>query len=205
MADAALDQWGDAARLPETLGALLDPARDLPAEVNFFPEKPQPWLLATISLPFAILFILGALIVGPLRFVLGVEMSSPEVLGSLAFSALLLLPAVILLIRWRRELDDHRQRKSGAWRRGVFLTPTHLLIHFGPDRVRAIARDAITEARITPPGPETPDATPHVAITWNKSNKTLHSLELEETLDIPPEELLARVESWLAAEPPASL
>lgn len=195
-----LDQWGVRARLPEELAELLDPSTPLHASIAFFQEKPQPGLFGAIALPFSTLFFLLALGIGPLRlFFAGTATDTANVLGSVMFSMLLTALGVLLILKWRAEARDALLQRSGRWRRGVFLTPTHLVVNFGPKDVIALRRDDITSARFSNGLDDDDDGadSPYLSIRHRRAGKeNLATLTLRQVTEPELPTLAEAISRW---------
>ena len=112
--EIAIDSWGSPERFPEELSVMLDPGRELDPEILYYPEKVQPGLLGKVALPFAGVFFLLAIIVGPGRLLMGAELDSGGVLGTLTLSVLMTFPGLVLLWQWRKEMGEFYEKSMGG-------------------------------------------------------------------------------------------
>lgn len=197
-----LDQWGAEERLPPELAAVLDPSSRLHSSIKFFQEKPQPGLFGAVALPFAALFFILALGIGPLRlFFAGTSTDTANVFGSVMFSVLLASPGVLLLAKWRAEARDALMQRSGRWRRGVFLTRTHLLVNFGPGDVLVLRREDVAGAAYSNGLDDNDDGadSPYLSIRHHRSGKeTPSTLVLRQVTEPALSELAEAIDRWRA-------
>lgn len=154
--EIAIDSWGSPERFPEELSVMLDPGRELDPEILYYPEKVQPGLLGKVALPFAGVFFLLAIIVGPGRLLMGAELDSGGVLGTLTLSVLMTFPGLVLLWQWRKEMGEFYEKSMGGWRQGVFLDGDWLVFYLGEKHALAIQKSQIERITFEKPAEDAP-------------------------------------------------
>jgi hypothetical protein len=154
--EIAIDGWGPPERFPEELSTMLDPSKELDPQVLYYPEKVQPGLLGKVALPFAGLFFLLALIVGPGRLLMGADLDSGGVLGTLTLSVLMTFPGLVLLWQWRKEMSELYEKTTGGWRQGVFIAGDWLLFYLGEKHALAIRKAQVERITYELPSEDAP-------------------------------------------------
>lgn len=190
--EIALDSWGGPERFPDELASMLDPSKELEAHVLFYPEKVQPGLLAKVALPFAGLFFLTAAIIGPGRLLMGAELDSGGVLGTLVLAGLLTLPGVVLVWQWRKEMGELYTKSTGRWREGVYMSGDWLVFYLGEKQALAIEREQVDRITYERPDEDAPRRLLKVSFTTMEgdSSEVILRESVEPSVDALHEELV---------------
>lgn len=190
--EIALDSWGGPERFPDELASMLDPSKELEAHVLFYPEKVQPGLLAKVALPFAGLFFLTAAIIGPGRLLMGADLDSGGVLGTLVLSGLLTLPGVVLVWQWRKEMGELYTKSTGRWREGVYVSGDWLVFYLGEKQALAIKREQVDRVTYERPDEDAPRRLLKIGFTTMEgdSSEVILRESVEPSVDALHEELV---------------